>query len=90
MREPIFPSSKPLPRYSFTVAETQELCYNQALIRLRELKEVSTHSPKWFTLIKDLALFLNMLTDEQFNKLILDFAIKKPMTIVLNQDDLFG
>ena len=91
MREPIFPSTVPVPKYSFTVEETRELCYNQASIRLRELSSVPTYSPKWFTIIKDLALYLNLLTDEQFNKLVLDFAIKKkPMTLLIEQDDLFG
>ena len=86
MREPIFPSTVPVPKYSFTVEETRELCYNQASIRLRELSSVPTHSPKWFHLVKDLSFFLNMLTDEQFNKLVLDFKPK----VEIADDSLFG
>lgn len=85
--------------YQFNLEETRELCYAQALSLLKQLP-LSFSSPLSLQTIKQLALFLNFLTDEQFVKLHLETQPKPPLPNFRKpqpkeskekiEDDLFG
>jgi hypothetical protein len=49
--------------YEFTLDETREICYNQALLKLMKLPKLN------LSLVKELGFYLNMLTEDQFIKL---------------------